>query len=301
MDLNSLLLTIASLSASFVAILGGFIASRLITINSERASCLSQLQSVTDQLVYYEGTRSVLNRKLNEEDAIRYIYNHMAQLVEEEDIDDVYEDTELQSIDLEDLKPLWEKAQMIKSHFDDHLQSNGYGYYNSDWIPIEIAEEYTDDLFAYEFCKMYVGWGLGEHDFENTPFRATGKWYEEDRQKILDCSKQIIFLKWQKEHYAATLRSLKQPNGMKIGLILFALFSLTNIILPLTLSLFNFAKPILTVIAVSSILLLTIGLVATFFYLTWILKWKKEDQSQLTYQNLKSDALEHFKSIEFTC
>jgi hypothetical protein len=296
MDHTALLLAIASLSASFVAILGGFIASRLITINSERASCLSQLQNVIDKLFYHEEMRSMLDKSLNEEDAIRFIYNHMAEFVEGDNIGDVYEDTELQSIDLDDLEPLWERAQTIMERFDEHLQNNGYGAFNSDWIPVEIAEEYANDIFAYEICKLYTSWGLGEHDFENTPFRDTGNWYERDSQKALEHTKEITFLRQQKEQYLISLNALKQPTGMKSGLILFALFSLCNIILPLTLSLFRFAEPFSTIGAVASIVFLTLGLVATFFYLAWMLRWKKEDESQLKYQNLKIDVMERIRN-----
>lgn len=297
MDTTALLLAIASLSASFVAILGGFIASRLITITSERSALLSQLQNATDQLILCESTRFVLNKKLNEEDAIRFIYDHMAELVDGENIDNVYEDTELQFIDLNDLKPLWNKAQTIKSCFDEFIQQNGY--FNSDWIPIEIAEEYVDDLFAYEFCKLYVAWGSGEHDFENTPFRETGKWYEEDRQKVLECTKQIMLLEKQKQQYTTSLKALRKPIGMRAGLILFALFSFCNIILPLTLSLFRLPELTATVVAAISILFLTVGLISTFSYLVWMLKWKKDEDTQLADQHLQVSALEHVKNKEF--
>lgn len=43
-ELSSLLLTIAGASASFVAILGGFIASKLIAINGERETMQSKLK-----------------------------------------------------------------------------------------------------------------------------------------------------------------------------------------------------------------------------------------------------------------
>ena len=299
MDIEALLLAIASLSASFVAILGGFIASRLITINSERTACLSQLQNIVDKLFYHEEMRFMLDKSLNEEDAIRFIYNHMAEFVAGDSVDDVYEDTELQSIDLYDLKPLWERAQTIIELFDEHLQSKGYGAFNSDWIPVEIAEEYADDIFSYEVCKLYVGWGLGEHDFENTPFRDTGAWYERDSQKVVEHTKEITFLRQQKEQYLISLNSLKQPIGMKSGLILFALFSLCNIILPLAFSLFRFPEPFSTIVASVSIFFLALGLVATFFYLAWMLRWKKEEESQLKYQNHKINAMERIRNKGF--
>lgn len=46
-DLTTVLTTIASASASIVAILGGFIASKLITISSERAAALDRVKKLT--------------------------------------------------------------------------------------------------------------------------------------------------------------------------------------------------------------------------------------------------------------
>lgn len=276
MDITSLLLAIASLSASFVAILGGFIASRLITISSERAACSSQLREVSGQLVYYRGIRNIIDTNRSEEDAIRYIYHHMAEMVEGKSLDDVYEEAELQSIDFVELEPLWKRAQEVKAFFDSCLQDKTC-LLNSDMIPVTIAEEYTGDLFAYEFCKLYAGWEFGDHDFENEPFRETGEWYDRDNQKALECTTQMMILEAREKQLTASLNALKKPTGMKAGLIVFASFSFFNIIAPLILTLFSFSGKSAIVVAAISIMLLTIGLVVTFFYLAWMLKWKEKE------------------------
>lgn len=277
MDIYSLLMTIASLSASFVAILGGFIVSRLITINSERSLYAGQLREVTGQLIYYRGVRNLIDKNRTEEDAIRYIYDHMTELVEGENLEDIYEENELQSIDIIDLEPLWKCAQEIKMRFDDCLDDEACKF-NSDMIPVTIAEEYVGDLFAYEFCKMYAGWGFGEHDFENVPFRETGEWYERDNQKVLEYTTQIMLLEARENQLAVNLKVLKRPAGMIEGLALFALFSFFNIIMPLVLALFSFEQHNAVVISSVCILLLIIGLFATFIYLVWMLKWRKDDE-----------------------
>lgn len=150
--------------------------------------------------------------------------------------------------------------------------------FNSDMIPAAIAEEYVDDLFAYEFCKMYAGCGFGEHDFENIPFRETGEWYERDNQKALEYTSQIMLLEARENQLAVNLKALKKPAGMIEGLALFALFSLFNIIMPLILALFGFEQRNAVIVAAVCILFLIIGLFATFIYLVWMLKWRKDDE-----------------------
>lgn len=284
--LPSLLLAIASLSASFVAILGGFIASRLITISGERASCVSQLNEVRGQLIYYRGLRNIIDTNRNEEDAIRYIYDHMAELVDGEALEEVYEEDELQLIEFDDLEPLWKRALEVKEFFDACLHDKKCAL-NSDYIPVIAAEEYSGDLFAYEFCKLYAGWGFGEHDFDNTPFRETGDWYEDDKQKAMEYTTQLMILDMREKQLTTSLRGLEKPRGMGIGLMLFVLFSAFNIILPLILSLIPFAGYSVFVVAGICILFLTTGLVATFVYLIWMLRWK--DKSVALFHSNTND------------
>lgn len=273
MDLTSLLLSIASLSASFVAILGGFVVSRLITINSERASCSSELEEISCQLIYQRGIRNLCDTARHEEDAIRYIYDHMAELVHGEKIDDVYDETELHCIDIADLEPMWQRTLEIKQYFDECLKSKECKL-NSDMIPVAVAEEYTDDPFAYELCKLYAGWGFGDHDFDNVPFHKTGAWYERNNQKALEATTQIMFLEVRETQLTSKLNALRQPVGMNAGIIIFAMFSLINIIQPLVLTLFSFVGIRAIIVASISILLLALGLIVTFVYIAWMLKWK---------------------------
>ena len=80
-ELTSLLSTIASVSASFVAILGGFVASKLITINGERAAVKSQLTEIHFEKMLRTEERDILSRQLDEEDAICYIHDQKSGLV----------------------------------------------------------------------------------------------------------------------------------------------------------------------------------------------------------------------------
>lgn len=89
---------------------------------------------------------------------------------------------------------------------------------------------------------------------------------------------QITLLETREKQLEVNLKALKKPAGMIEGLALFALFSLFNIIVPLMLTLFNFAEHHAVVVASVSISFLMIGLVSTFIYLAWMLKWKKDGE-----------------------
>ena len=73
-EASNLLFAIAGVSASFVAILGGFIASKLITINSERDIAESNLEEVKYQKFLKTEERDMLRHSLNEEDSLFFVY-----------------------------------------------------------------------------------------------------------------------------------------------------------------------------------------------------------------------------------
>lgn len=276
-DVSALLHTIASLSASFVAILGGFIASKLIAINGERYACQSRLNEVHWQKVYHRGVREVLDKALDEEDAIIYIHDHMEEVVLGKSLGEVYAESELQKIDYLALEPLWNRAQFLKNTFDECLNAHGCAF-NSDMIPETLAEEYSADLFAYEFLKLYAAWGFSDYFEEEHIFRENKNWYENTRQRALEHTNQLATLDVQEQQNKANLTKLKHPKGMKIGLLIFALFSIFNIILPLSLSIFTYTASANVIISLTAIALLIIGLASTFIYLAWMLKWRKAEE-----------------------
>ena len=274
-SISSLLLTIAGASASFVAILGGFIASKLIAINSERDAVKSKLKEVKYQKLLKTEERDMLRRSLDEEDAICFIHNHMEELVEEISLEDVYEENELQLIDYETLLPYWKKAQILKDLFDEALQ-HGSHKLNSDYIPNDLAEEYTEDLFAYELLKMYAGWGFSDY-FESCEPMSRREWYEGARQHVIQANMQAAAFDVQAQCYEMDLEHLQKPRGMKIGLLIFSVFSVFNIVLPLLLSVAPLSDSWCPIVAFCSVSLLALGLFATLWFLIFMLNWKDSD------------------------
>jgi hypothetical protein len=272
-DISSLLLTIAGASASFVAILGGFIASKLIAINSERDATQSKLKEIKYQKFLTTEERDMLRRSMDEEDAICYIHNHMEDVVSGVALDEVYEENELQLIDFEILLPYWKKAQIYIELFDEHMHADTPKL-NSDYIPNDLAEEYIDDLFAYEFLKIYAGWGFSDY-FEDCEPMTRRDWYDVTKKRVMELNTRAASLNIQEQIYDMDLNRLKQPKGMKIGLLVFALFSVFNIILPLFLSAAPLTGQWYSIVLYCSIGSLTLGLCATFWYLARMLKWKE--------------------------
>ena len=79
----------------------------------------------------------------------------------------------------------------------------------------------------------------------------------------------------EEQRYEMDLKSLKKPKGMKLGLTIFVLFSIVNIILPLVFSMIPLLDLWCLIVAFCSIGLLALGLVSTFLYFAQMLKWKE--------------------------
>ena len=161
---------------------------------------------------------------------------------------------------------------VVEGLFEKYLQSPDCKF-NSDMIPVELAEENTDDLFIYELLKMYAGWGFSDY-FENCESMSRRPWCESTKQHLLQLNMQVSALEIQEHRYELDQKRLISPRGMKSGLVLCLLFSFFNIIFPLSLSIFSFSNKVIPFVQASSILLLAIGLVTTFGYFAKMLTWK---------------------------
>lgn len=81
-DLTSLLTTISSASASFIAILGGLVASKLLTISSERDAVLTKISELDKEISVKETQKSTLQKENNDSDALDFIESNIADLIQ---------------------------------------------------------------------------------------------------------------------------------------------------------------------------------------------------------------------------
>ena len=150
-ELTTLLITVAAIMASFVAILGGFIASKLISISSDRDNTVFKMQSINEEIE--QRTEIMNNAQLenDESDSLDLILKHIEELLINKDVRIVYNSEEHPLIDFEAFLPFWQKARNIVSKHKNELQRGAY--LNSSDVPVKIADEYRNDDFAYEICK----------------------------------------------------------------------------------------------------------------------------------------------------
>ena len=272
-ELTALLTTIASASASFVAILGGFIASKLIAVNGEREAVDSRLQELKYEIELKQQECDSLQEGITSDDALDFIRAHAANVADMDALSNVYEEDEQQLLEFDELEPYWDDALALAKRF--HAECKKATEFNDDNIPCELAAEVKVTYFEYEVCRA-----IAEEVFPSTlplisSAMPTGAWYERDKQRIANLRIEIASLRIHEEQSKEQQKALKKPRGMKRGLAIFALFSLFNIIQPLVLSTIPLSTAAeYNVVRFISIAFLLIGLITTFWYLAWLLTWK---------------------------
>lgn len=281
-SIQSLLYTIASLSASFVAILGGFVASKLLSISSERESIKNQLSKITGDMVLKKAHKNMLFDQLNTEDALGFIDEHIIDLVNKLDLSDTYKETERELLSYDLMLPYWNKGLELVTRIEA-LDKESLTL-NDDYVPNAIAADVKKDYFSYKVCEMIFKTLHYPHaHFVKEISEESDNWYEHTSQKFEDIEHEIYALAMQKAVLEGQKEALSKPSGMVRGLVIFILFSLFNIIFPLILSTINFSGECAKRVSYISIGILAIGLAAVFKYLIDLLKWKPdEDDSKNT-------------------
>lgn len=300
-DLTTVLTTIAAASASIVAILGGFIASKLIAISSERSAALERLKQINEELAFHVSERDKFQAENDEDDALGFIRDAIDDLYNGIPLETVYSNVDHPRVSMETLKPYWDRAVTLKEQFLEKLIQRDT--LTEDYIPESLLLDVKEDDFGYEVLRA-----LGRKQKEkiraserasaraSSPFGFTipdindlvmtdvmadvpvsGYSYQKNCDSIQEHKSAIALLNLQKKQCEEQISTLKKPRGMGIGLLIFALFTIFCIIIPLGCSPFSTDSYKAFIIAKSVFLgLFVIGLIAIFGYLVYLLKWNQD-------------------------
>lgn len=284
-DLTSFLTTISAAAASFVAILGGFIASKLLSISGEREMVEENLYALNNELNFLQSENARLQAELDKDDAEEFILEHIDNLLNNNNLEDFYPENEQVDISFEVLLPYWKQALDLMSELrlvfekDEEL--------NSDDIPNSIATKYINDSFSYTILKNTIKALIKQSSssfysiaiFE-TP-RVVGIWRRDNYNAIDQNNVKIETCKYEIAQLSTKKEMLRLPKGMKSGLCIFGAFSFLCIILPLCFSPFQTDNyKCYLACKIIFIIIFALGLLSTFFYLAYLLKWKKRHKSQ---------------------
>lgn len=123
-DLSNVLTAIASCSATFVAIIGGLIANKAISDSSEKGSIRNQLKQINAEIHSNDTRIDELSRWLEEDDAEEFIGDHLDNLLQLRQLEDIYDSSSKDEPTFEDLQPYWERAIAAKNYTNRQINRN---------------------------------------------------------------------------------------------------------------------------------------------------------------------------------
>lgn len=296
-DLTAVLTTIAAASASIVAILGGFIASKLIAISSERSAALDHLKQINEELELHVSERDKIQAENDEDDALGFIRDAIDDIYAGNSLENVYSNVNHPSILIERLKPYWDRAITLKEQFREQVEKDDA--LNEDYIPQSLLLTVKEDDFGYEVLlalgkklKKRIRAAERARERASNPFgivmpdisdldiatvSGNDYAYHKNCDAIQEQNSAIALLELQKKQCDEQILALKKPRGMKLGLVIFALFTICCIIAPLIASPFaTESHQIFVITKVVFLGLFGIGLISIFGYLVYLLKWNKD-------------------------
>lgn len=289
-ELTSILITISAASASFVAILGGFIASKLLSINGDRDSIINNIVSLENEIKFLSERTSDLQYQLDEEDAISFIIDNLESLINGDSLDKVYVEQIQNHISKITLVPFWDKAYKLFLEMRDAVSESDC-LLNEDTMPAKLATKYVDSNFEYtvlfETCKsindkIQAKPTVGFLGIQGNIQGTTGLWYSKNNDEIYKNNKKLKELEFKHKQMLKQKNELKKPKGMKQGLVVFALFSVLCILVPLIFVPYQTTNYTCYLIAkISFISIFALGIISIFIYLIYLLRWKEIAQLKI--------------------
>ncbi len=272
--------TIASASASFVAIIGGFMASKLIAVNSDRSGVLERLKENQELLQLKTKAAEELAQQLAEDDAYDFIKENIDSLSAQSVLEEVYQTNKKQRIEFDELLPYWETALRLIKRFDEEMEESDD--LNEDSIPVALAIEVKDKWFEYRLCELFgeyhddTKWAIMHSIY--TQASSNDNWYGESIRSYEALLREIDVLELERAQLERRKSSLQCPSNIIWGLCIFGIISVLSILLPLI-----FMRLIPTHPSIQgwtgtlSIICMSLSLASTFFYMWKLLKWKDSD------------------------
>lgn len=282
-DLTSFLTTISAGSASFVAILGGLIAQKVIEISNERSAIEEDLKEFSEQKELRQKDIEKYDRWIEEDDAICFIGRRAKELLNEQPFSVAIDAEDLDGDeDLPTLERYWNKALQILRMYAD---TEGLSHFETvrkirkEIDNIEPSDEDeltfpTDSDFVKCVCEIikdhfeayYKNDGFNSRGqafitpalLNADRYGASGVEYHQwlnDRNKVVG---EVSALELRIIQSEDRKKRLKVPDELKSGFWVFGAFIAFCVLLPLVLTPFT-TESLVAYIIVKVLFLLIFG------------------------------------------
>ncbi len=286
-DPNDLLTTLSQSSAVMVAIIGGFLVSRLVTLSSEREGIRRQLREATERLDLFKADYGpAYEHRL--EWSQRYFRDMVLDTLVENpdaDVDRLVLDNVPRGSSVEEITPyaqqLKARVEKVRDQIVSHLHHGDDRSVDLDDLQGRGLHIRDEDRDIYESIMYLVRSNLpsrGLHDsWIVPPIMTSGsneieaRRFDEALRTEVDLAGQIKFTERELERLRGELGRIARPVGVVSATWMLAILSVTGIVVPVVVMA---AEPT-TLSAAAKISLIAgfvIGLGALLLYIVWYLR-----------------------------
>lgn len=249
MDLTSLLTTIISSTAALVAIIGGFLVSRVISISSEHSGIKRRLREINNDIGTKKELIVGLENYLFEDDLNDFVIDDdsIELMIQGKELEDIVHEIEYDRLTIDELRPYFEQLKEIKQEMFDSVDEKH---------PVSTFQEfnlqhgelkYPDRILWYKRIFEVIIDILSEpkspidylQNYEPANFykrnlQPTNNYgdKEKERDQLKD---EVNILKIQKEEQEKILEGYGRPRYVMSGLIVLGYATVVGICYPSTL------------------------------------------------------------------
>lgn len=127
--MDTLISTIISATSALVAIIGGLLVSRVITLASEKSSIVRRLREIDSEMTNKQDMLNKIELRLLEDDVDNFIKEYAEDiLVEGKTIEDILEEDDSIKRNEVELKPYVEDLYRIYNDLMTMIENTDYGY-----------------------------------------------------------------------------------------------------------------------------------------------------------------------------
>ncbi|RBW68228.1 hypothetical protein [Bacillus taeanensis] len=250
MDLNTLITTITTSTAALVAIIGGFLVSRVISISSEQNGIKRKIREINNDIFAKQEIINNIENYLFEDDLDDFVTKeNIKRIIEGKSLEDIIKEDDYTYLSKEELEPHFEELSGITNEmfekmgsmdkiydtfsdfnkeFDDFKYPNRKEWYERAFEVIdELTQPKTTDVFGFSPGGIYQSINPGNL-VSNTDYKDKKK----ERNRLKD---DVKILELQKKEQLKILNDYGKPKWIWSGLAVLVYASIVGIVYPSTL------------------------------------------------------------------
>lgn len=296
--MDTLFATTAQCAATIIAIIGGFIVTKLISLSTEQKEIEIRLRDIIKEMDYRKQKIADLTTALIEDEALDLITESIELFAKDEiELNEAY-DRRRYDFSIDEIRPFWDKAHtLIFEKLTEILETENE--FDENGVPKTWAKTLSD--FEYSVCKRVMDeikyqTKLRESNKPQSgfmgfpgippmrPLYTTPIFAARDikaEKSVHESSFSLLSL--QENQLNTRKASIETPKNTIMGLLVFIYYACVSVFFPLIILAFLpiSSDGVLTALIILDLTLFFSGLVATITYLISFMKKRKDKEGNV--------------------